>query len=177
VRQWCRDVPEHVNISVNTPYPGTETWAKLAGRLQTRDYRLFDIQHAVLPTRLPLKTFYEELVRTQQVLNSKHMGWTGLRHALGIAAGHLAHGQTNFVKMLFRFNSVFNPALQLADHQRPVKYEIPLPPRTAPQPAAALYVHAPRGRRSRTIDDMTERFVDATRMGAAQDEAVGTSLP
>jgi hypothetical protein len=33
--------------------------------------------------------------------------------------------------------------------------------------SAALYVHAPRGRASRQIDDTTERFVDATRMGAA----------
>src|SRR5205807_2574365 len=26
VRQWCMEIPEIVNISVNTPYPGTETW-------------------------------------------------------------------------------------------------------------------------------------------------------
>jgi len=31
----------------------------------TRDYRLFDIRHAVLPTKLPLHCFYEELVDTQ----------------------------------------------------------------------------------------------------------------
>ena len=35
----------------------------------TRDYRLFDIQHCVVPTRLPLAEFYRELVETQQVLN------------------------------------------------------------------------------------------------------------
>ena len=40
----------------------------------TRDYRLFDIQHAVLPTKLPLSRFYQELVATQQVLNMKHLG-------------------------------------------------------------------------------------------------------
>ncbi len=54
VREWCMDVPEVVNISINTPYPGTETWLTEQRRLQTRDYRLFDIQHAVLPTKLPL---------------------------------------------------------------------------------------------------------------------------
>ena len=52
VRQWCLEVPEVVNISVNTPYPGTETWHREAPRLTSRDYRLFDIQHAVLPTAL-----------------------------------------------------------------------------------------------------------------------------
>ena len=26
MRQWCLEIPEIVNISVNTPYPGTEIW-------------------------------------------------------------------------------------------------------------------------------------------------------
>src|SRR3954447_15843062 len=124
VRQWCLEVPEIVNISVNTPYPGTETWRTGAHRLQTRDYRLFDIQHAVLPTRLPLAEFYAELVKTQQVLNRKHLGWRALWGTMGISARHLMRGQTNFVRMLWKFNSVFNPALQLADHAREVQYEM-----------------------------------------------------
>ncbi len=52
LREWCLEQPEIINISVNTPYPGTESWLTEERRLQTRDYRLFDIQHAVLPTRL-----------------------------------------------------------------------------------------------------------------------------
>jgi hypothetical protein len=31
---------------------------------------------------------------------------------------------------------------------------------------AAMYVHAPRGRAARNIDDATEKFVDETRVGA-----------
>ncbi len=65
-----------VNLSVTTPYPGTEIWHSETRKLTSRDYRLFDIQHAVLPTRLPLEEFYSELVKTQQVLNRKHMGWS-----------------------------------------------------------------------------------------------------
>ena len=72
---WCMDVPEVVNISINTPYPGTETWLTEQRRLQTRDYRLFDIQHAVLPTKLPLDVFYRELLDTQWVLYRKHLNW------------------------------------------------------------------------------------------------------
>ncbi len=68
VRDWCMNVPEVVNISVNTPYPGTETWLTEQRRLATRDYRLFDIQHAVLPTKLSLAAFYRELLHTQRVL-------------------------------------------------------------------------------------------------------------
>jgi hypothetical protein len=128
VRQWCTESPEIVNISINTPYPGTETWYTEARRIATRDYRLFDIQHAVLPTRLPLDRFYEELVKTQLIMKKKHLGWAGLKRAAKVAAGHLLRGQTNFIKMLWKFNSVYAPALQLSDHRQPVKYEISLPP-------------------------------------------------
>ena len=169
VREWCMEIPEVVNISVNTPYPGTETWYTESRKLATRDYRLFDIQHAVLPTYLPLPDFYTELVQTQQVLNRKHLG---ARQLLGVGktvTRLLAHGQTNFLRMLFKFNSVYDPKLQLADHERPVKYEISLPPepRTRVDPAA-LYVHQAQGRRGREIDNATEQFVDNTRMGVAE---------
>jgi hopanoid C-3 methylase HpnR len=127
IREWAQSIPEIVNVSVNTPYPGTETFLTESGRLTTRDYRLFDIQHAVLPTRLPLDRFYRELVRTQQVLNMKHLGWSALRGTAAIVARLLAQGQTNFVRSLWKFNSVYNPARQLADHARPVAYEMRLP--------------------------------------------------
>jgi len=166
VREWCMGIPEIVSISVNTPYPGTETWHTESRKVQTRDYRLYDIQHAVLPTRLPLHEFYEELVKTQQVLNMKHLGWAALRDTAQIAIGHLLRGQTNFVKMLWKFNSVYNPKLQLADHRRPVTYEMKLPP--PPQETVnpqILYIHSARGRQGRALDDHTERFVDETRTG------------
>ena len=165
IRQWCLEVPEIVNISVNTPYPGTEIWRREERSLTSLDYRLFDIQHAVLPTRLPLPEFYAEQVRTQQVLNRKHLGWAALRGAMGESARLLLRGQTNFVRMLWKFNSVFDPKLQLADHARPVRYRMTPPPGAAAGrfDPKALYVHGPAGRRSRAIDDATERFVDATR--------------
>lgn len=168
VRQWCLEVPDIVNISVNTPYPGTEIWQRESRRLTSLDYRLYDIQHAVLPTRLPLPEFYAELVRTQQVLNRKHLGWAALRGAAWEAARLLARGQTNFVRMLWKFDSVFDPKLQLADHAREVRYAMSPPPGVgaAKIDPKSLYVHRPAGRRSRAIDDATETFVDATRMPA-----------
>jgi len=168
IRQWCLEIPEIVNISVNTPYPGTETWLTESRPIQSRDYRLFDIQHAVLPTKLPLPEFYQELVKTQQVLNTKHLGWAALRSTAKIAAGHLLRGQTNFVKMLWKFNSVYNPALQLADHRQSVQYEMALPPAATPTlNFGLLYIHHAKGREGRHIDDSTEQFVDTTRMGTA----------
>ncbi len=77
-------------------------------------------------------------------------------------------GQTNTLKMLWKFDSVYNPTLQLRDHAQPVKYEIPLPPEASPKvERTSLYIHQPAGRRGRAIDDRTERFVDDTRMGAS----------
>lgn len=164
VRQWCLEVPEVVNISVNTPYPGTETWRQESGRVQTRDYRLYDIQHSVLPTKLPLPEFYEELVKTQRILNHKHLGWSALKGTMQIIAGHLLRGQTNFVKMLWKFNSVYNSKLQIADHQRPVQYELSIPsPSNSPKGNDLLFIHKGKGRAGRALDHSTEEFVDSTR--------------
>jgi hopanoid C-3 methylase HpnR len=127
IRDWALSVPEIVNVSVNTPYPGTESFLTNSRELTTRDYRMFDIQHAVLPTKLPLERFYAELVATQQVLNRKHLGLAALKECAWIAAKHLARGQTNFVKMLWKFNTVYDPRRQLADHRRPVKYHLRVP--------------------------------------------------
>lgn len=166
IRRWCLEIPEIVNISVNTPYPGTESWVTESRKIQTQDYRLFDIQHAVLPTKLSLPEFYDELVKTQRILNSKHLGWAALKSTAKIAAGHLLRGQTNFVKMLWKFNSVYHPALQLSDHARPVTYEMTLPrSRSDVANASLLYIHPARGRHGRRIDDATERFVESTRTG------------
>jgi hopanoid C-3 methylase HpnR len=143
VRQFALSVPEIVHLTVITPYPGTELWHTQSQQLTTRDYRLFDIQHAVLPTRLPLERFYEELVRTQSVINRKHLGAAAVAQTLGIIARQLAHGQTNFVRMLWKFNSVYNPRRQYGEHFREVRYELPPPPAPAlaPPERTELYVH------------------------------------
>jgi hypothetical protein len=162
------DIPEIVTISVNTPYPGTESWHTEARKVQTRDYRLFDIQHAVLPTKMPLPEFYAELVKTQEVLNKKHLGWAALKSTATLAAGHLMRGQTNFLKMLWKFNSVYNPKLQLADHYRPVSYEMSLPKLTHDAThSKLLYILPSKGRRGRAVDDSTEQFIETTRMGSS----------
>ena len=107
--------PDVVNISVNTPYPGTESWLTDGRRLETRDYRLFDIQHAVLPTRLPLAEFYRELVTTQRAIYRRHLDWRHLWDASGVVRRLLLRGRTNFIKSLFAPNSVYRPELLLAD--------------------------------------------------------------
>jgi hopanoid C-3 methylase len=150
VREWAMSVPEIVNITVQTPYPGTETWFTESRRLTTLDYRLFDVQHAVLPTRLPLHRFYTELVKTQQVLARKHLGFAALAKTAGIVARQLARGQTNFAKMIWKFDRVYNADRQYSEHLRQASYLLPPP---AERPTAApdrkeLYIHVPERRRS-----------------------------
>jgi magnesium-protoporphyrin IX monomethyl ester (oxidative) cyclase len=143
VRRFALSVPEIVHLTVKTPYPGTEIWHTESRKLTTLDYRLFDIQHAVLPTRLPLPRFYEELVKTQSVINRKHLGVAAVGQAFGILAKLLLQGQTNFARMLWKFNSVYNADRQLRDHSLPVAYELPLPDHReiATRERTSLYIH------------------------------------
>jgi magnesium-protoporphyrin IX monomethyl ester (oxidative) cyclase len=138
VRDWALSVPEVVHLTVATPYPGTETWLSEG--------------------RLPLKRFYEELVRTQGVINRKHLGWNGLRSASGIAARLLMRGQTNFVRMLWKFNKVYNADRQYLEHFRDTKYLLRQPAGLNPRriTAADLYVHPPKNA------SLREREIPAT---------------
>jgi magnesium-protoporphyrin IX monomethyl ester (oxidative) cyclase len=126
-REWATKVPEVVHLTVATPYPGTELFHTESRDLTSVDYRLYDIQHAVLPTRLPLKEFYEELVKTQEIINQKFMGWKTAIAVSRILAGQLMRGQTNFLQMLFKFSKAYNPERFYADHFKDVKYKMRRP--------------------------------------------------
>ena len=103
----------------------------------------------MLPTRLPLHRFYEELVKTQQVLARKHLGVAALAKTSGIVARQLLRGQTNFARMIWKFDQVYNAGRQYSEHQREARYLLPPP---ADKPAVTpdrkqLYIHAPARRR------------------------------
>jgi magnesium-protoporphyrin IX monomethyl ester (oxidative) cyclase len=153
VREWAMSIPDIVHLTVATPYPGTELWVTESRKLTTRDYRLFDIQHAVLPTILPLHEFYAELVETQRVIARKHLGVAVLRKAAK-RMGHLAmEGQFNFIKSIWKFNKVYNADRQFADHQQPVVYQIRPPAPLAPlsKERTELYIH-PKARRAAGVE-------------------------
>jgi len=148
-REWASKVPEVVHLTVATPYPGTELFHQEQRELTTADYRLYDIQHAVLPTKLPLDEFYRELVKTQEIINRKFMGWKTAVAVSRILAGQLARGQTNFLKMLFRFSAAYNADRFYADHQKPVKYAMRKPTEYAAKPKVSdllIHVNVPTSR-------------------------------
>jgi len=60
------------------------------------------------------------------------LGWTALKDSLTLAAKLAMRGQTNFLRMLWKFNGVYNVERQTRDHERAVVYQMKLPGTFAP---------------------------------------------
>ncbi len=164
--EWATTVPEIVHLTVATPYPGTELFHAHDPQLTTVDYRLYDIQHAVTPTKLPLDAFYKELVKAQSLINAKFMGWKIALEVGRILAGQLARGQTNFLRMLFKFAKVYNADRFHADHSRPVRYGLRRPQEYPSKPHdGQLLVHLGKVKRA------TGQTVALKRRGLVASEA------
>lgn len=63
LRYVCESGLFQPTFTVLTPLPGTDLYQSVHDRLLIRDYAYFDLAHAVLPTRLSRKAFYDQLVR------------------------------------------------------------------------------------------------------------------
>src|SRR5438552_3389686 len=76
LRDWIEQMGAfNSGFSILTPLPGTDLWSAAEKNLTTKNWEMFDIVHAVLPTRLPLDQFYDE--------------YTGLwRHVLDVRYKH-----------------------------------------------------------------------------------------
>lgn len=107
-----------------TPLPGTTIFSRYENRLTVnRDaYEIWDMQHALLPTSLPLKTFYRQVrkIYIRKILNSRRarqlqlrtappvwskkylrLMWGGVRVMLSLRKAHLHAG--------FLSKSVYRP--------------------------------------------------------------------
>ena len=61
LKEWVAHTDSYNSaFSVLTPLPGTDLWNDVQDKLTTHDWELFDLQHAVIPTKLPLDEFYSE---------------------------------------------------------------------------------------------------------------------
>lgn len=54
---------KYATFTVQTPLPGTQLYAEREHELLSREPELFDMVHALLPTKLPLKDFYAEYAK------------------------------------------------------------------------------------------------------------------
>ncbi len=122
LRQWIEETGAYNSgFSILTPLPGTDLWETAQHEVTTHDWEMYDIVHAVLPTRLPLDEFYAEysrLWRHALDVRYKHRGkwrtWFGLGAAL--ATGKVT---VDAVKKGMNIAKVFSdPQTFLADHNR-----------------------------------------------------------
>ena len=61
LKRWIdRTGAYNSGFSVLTPLPGTDLWDDVRQQVNTEDWELFDITHAVLPTKLPIDEFYRQ---------------------------------------------------------------------------------------------------------------------
>lgn len=64
LRAWIEETGAYNSgFSVLTPLPGTDLWETASRQVTTHNWEMYDIVHAVLPTKLPLEEFYEEYSR------------------------------------------------------------------------------------------------------------------
>jgi len=67
LRDWIEKMGAYNSgFSILTPLPGTDLWDHDKKRVTTRSWEMYDIVHAVLPTKLPLDEFYAEYSRLWQ---------------------------------------------------------------------------------------------------------------
>jgi radical SAM superfamily enzyme YgiQ (UPF0313 family) len=67
LRDWIEEMGAYNSgFSILTPLPGTDLWDSAKEQVTTEDWEMYDIVHAVLPTRLPLEEFYAEYSRLWQ---------------------------------------------------------------------------------------------------------------
>ncbi len=70
-RQLEREVkalrPAEVSFTVLSPSPGSDLWMETKSQFICDPYKFYDCTHTVLPTRLPLKQFYQHFARLAMI--------------------------------------------------------------------------------------------------------------
>ena len=62
LKRWMdRHSAYNAGFTVLTPLPGTDLWDTDKEKVATYDWRIYDLFHTVLPTKLPLEEFYKEV--------------------------------------------------------------------------------------------------------------------
>ena len=121
------------SFSVLTPLPGTQLHREKRAELTTHDYRMYDLFHAVLPTRLPLEEFYREFASLYRTAYPRRVkfSWEGTGKVLrSMFKGNIRY-MFNMVKMV---RSITDPEFYLESHRRfgpPLESEAPAPPHRA----------------------------------------------
>ena len=162
-------------LTILTPLPGTALHRVYEDKLLTTDHRLFDLLHAVLPTRLPRGEFYEMMCRFYTETDSS-VRWafrTMLRARPGFVAKILP-GMAWFYARTWRYQRIHydhrsflrdeegllnGPGARAGITYRDVTY----PSATEPDPSAGGPLVVLRPRKARTwTDEVSEAAREAS---------------
>ncbi len=118
------------SYSVLTPLPGTELYDEMKGQLATRNYELFDLFHAVTPTKLPLEEFYREFA---SLWSTSRAG--GCSHTL-YRAWKLVKALVTRRTTISNLRFGMNMARTLSDPRAYLQAHCPAPRQHPPQPCS-----------------------------------------
>ncbi len=105
VKKLC---PAEVTFTVLSPSPGTKSWHDNKHRFICDPYRFYDCMHSVLPTRLPLKRFYQHFGR----LNSLALRSNPIRvNKVKIPLKDLYRAITGGTKYIFSLYNIYKDYL------------------------------------------------------------------
>jgi radical SAM superfamily enzyme YgiQ (UPF0313 family) len=106
-------------FTVLTPLPGTTLFDQVQELLTTRDWDMFDLAHAVLPTKLGLERFYREYARLYATVYSPKIlarrTWDALFNRKGRSLGNLP-GPALIWKSLGSLRCMSDPREYLLGH-------------------------------------------------------------
>lgn len=106
------------SLTILTPLPGTDLFARVREKLVTTNYELFDYVHAVLPTKLKLPDFYHEFTELYKTGYAwSQIGWEGARAIL-----RNAFSISHLVSMKRAAWASVDPMNYLAAHERKRAY-------------------------------------------------------
>lgn len=88
LRDWIDEMGAYNSgFSVLTPLPGTDLWDSAKQNVTTQEWEMYDIVHAVLPTKLSLEEFYDEYSRLwRHTLDVRYRHRGKLKTYLGLGA-------------------------------------------------------------------------------------------
>ncbi|MFH2046169.1 MAG: radical SAM protein [Pseudomonadota bacterium] len=105
VKNLC---PAEVTFTVLSPSPGTKSWYDNKNKFICDPYRFYDCMHSVLPTRLPLKRFYQHFGR----LNSLALRANPIRvNKIKIPKKDLYRAITGGTKYIFSLYNIYKDYL------------------------------------------------------------------
>ncbi len=151
LKRWIDETGAYNSgFSVLTPLPGTDLWDETEPSINTKDWELFDIAHAVLPTKLPIDDFYREYaglwkhamdvryklegkIRTHVglmlALASGKVTFSAIKKGMRLGMGNVLSNPKSFLRAHHESAARLAEAEELLDH-------LPPAPEAAPQQMA-----------------------------------------